>query len=36
VVPAPQAILDRLMPLAAAHAGLPRPKGAGRRVGERP
>jgi carnitine 3-dehydrogenase len=35
-VPAPQAILDRLMPLAAAHAGLPRPPGAGRRVGERP
>jgi carnitine 3-dehydrogenase len=36
VVPAPQAILDRVLPLAAAHAGLPRPKGAGRRVGERP
>ncbi len=35
-VPAPQSILDRLMPLAAAHAGLPRPQGAGRRVGERP
>jgi carnitine 3-dehydrogenase len=36
VVPAPPAILDSLMPLAAAHAGLPRPEGAGRRVGERP
>jgi len=35
-VPAPPAILDRLMPLAAAHANLPRPEGAGRRVGERP
>jgi carnitine 3-dehydrogenase len=36
VVPAPQAILDRLMSLAAAHADLPRPEGAGRRVGEGP
>jgi carnitine 3-dehydrogenase len=35
-VPAPQPILDRLLPLAEAHAILPRPPGAGRRVGERP
>ena len=32
--PAPQAILDRLMPIAAAHAVLPRPDGAGRHVGQ--
>lgn len=33
--PAPAAILDRLLPIAAAHAGLPRPEGAGRAVGQR-
>jgi carnitine 3-dehydrogenase len=32
---APQHILDRLMPIAAAHAALPRPEGAGRHVGQR-
>lgn len=34
--PAPAAILDRLMPIAAAHAPLPRPPEAGRHVGQRP
>ncbi len=29
------AVLDRLMPIAAAHAGLPRPEAAGRHVGQR-
>ena len=33
---APPAILDRLMPIAAAHADLPHPEGAGRAVGVRP
>ncbi len=33
--PAPQTILDRLMPIAAAHQGLPRPDSVGRRVGQR-
>ena len=33
--PAPQAILDRLMPIATAHATLPRPVAAGRMVGQR-
>ncbi|NEX47002.1 carnitine 3-dehydrogenase [Pseudotabrizicola algicola] len=32
---APAAILDRLRPIAAAHATLPRPEGAGRHVGQR-
>jgi carnitine 3-dehydrogenase len=36
VCAAPEAILARLRPVAAAHAGLPRPAAAGRRVGERP
>jgi carnitine 3-dehydrogenase len=31
---APEAILDRLRPIAAAHAALPRPEGAGRHVGQ--
>ena len=34
-ITAPQAILDRLMPIAAAHAGMPRPEAAGRHVGQR-
>ena len=34
-VPAPQSILDRVMPIAAAHAALPRPAAAGRHVGQR-
>jgi carnitine 3-dehydrogenase len=33
--PAPAAILDRLLPIAAAHAALPRPAAAGRHVGQR-
>ncbi|MFN6979105.1 MAG: thioesterase family protein, partial [Gemmobacter sp.] len=33
--PAPRRILDRLEPIAAAHAALPRPEGAGRHVGQR-
>jgi carnitine 3-dehydrogenase len=33
--PAPRRILDRLLPLAEAHAGLPRPEAAGRRTGQR-
>lgn len=33
--PAAPAVLDRLMPIAAAHAGLPRPEAAGRFVGQR-
>jgi len=33
--PAPQAILHRLMPIAAAHASLPCPDGVGRHVGQR-
>ena len=33
--PAPAAILDRLMPIAQAHAALPRPESAGRHVGQR-
>ena len=33
---APEAILARLRPILAAHAALPRPAAAGRRVGERP
>ena len=33
-VPAPQAILDRLLPIAAAHAALPRPAAVGRFVGQ--
>ena len=32
---APQTILDRLLPIAAAHAALPRPEAAGRHVGQR-
>ena len=32
---APQAILDRLLPIASAHASLPRPEGAGRAIGQR-
>ncbi len=36
VCAAPEAILTRLRPVVAAHAGLPRPAGAGRHVGERP
>ena len=32
--PAPQVILDRLAPIAVAHAALPRPPGAGRFVGQ--
>ena len=32
---APQAILDRLLPIAQAHATLPRPEAAGRHVGQR-
>jgi carnitine 3-dehydrogenase len=32
--PAPQAILDRLMPIAAAHKALPWPKDAGRAIGQ--
>ncbi|EEW26098.1 carnitine 3-dehydrogenase [Rhodobacter ferrooxidans] len=32
---APKAILDRLLPIAAAHAPLPRPEAAGRHVGQR-
>ena len=36
VCAAPEAILARLRPIAAAHAALPRPGAAGRRVGERP
>ncbi|WP_103332485.1 carnitine 3-dehydrogenase [Pseudotabrizicola formosa] len=32
---APRAILDRLLPLAQAHAALPRPEAAGRHVGQR-
>ena len=36
VCAAPEAILARLRPIVAAHAGLPRPAGAGRHVGERP
>ncbi|MDR7123567.1 carnitine 3-dehydrogenase [Pseudotabrizicola sp. 4114] len=32
---APQAILDRLLPIAQAHAALPRPEAAGRHVGQR-
>jgi carnitine 3-dehydrogenase len=36
VCAAPEAILARLRPIAAAHAALPRPEAAGRRVGERP
>ena len=35
VCPAPQAILDRLMPIAEAHHGLPKPDAAGRYVGQR-
>ena len=35
VVPAPYHILQRLMPLAASHATLPRPVAAGRYVGQR-
>ena len=34
-VPAPQAILSRVLPIAAAHAALPRPAAAGRHVGQR-
>jgi len=34
-VPAPAAILDKLLPIAAAHAALPRPAAAGRFVGQR-
>ncbi len=33
--PAAPEVLDRLMPIAAAHAALPRPEGAGRYVGQR-
>jgi len=33
--PAPAAILDRLMPIAIAHASLPRPLAAGRSTGQR-
>jgi len=33
-VPAPQAILDRVLPIAAAHAALPRPAAVGRFVGQ--
>jgi carnitine 3-dehydrogenase len=33
--PAPQAILDRLQPIAKAHAVLPKPDAAGRHVGQR-
>jgi carnitine 3-dehydrogenase len=33
--PAAPAVLERLMPIAAAHAGLPRPDAAGRYVGQR-
>ncbi|MFN3824319.1 MAG: carnitine 3-dehydrogenase [Pseudorhodobacter sp.] len=33
-VPAPQAILDRLQPIAAAHQALPRPQSAGRHIGQ--
>jgi carnitine 3-dehydrogenase len=33
--PAPEAILSRLMPIARAHAALPRPEAAGRHVGQR-
>ncbi|MFN4155055.1 MAG: carnitine 3-dehydrogenase [Paracoccaceae bacterium] len=33
--PAPQTILDRLLPIAQAHAPLPRPDAAGRHVGQR-
>ncbi|MFN3643984.1 MAG: carnitine 3-dehydrogenase [Gemmobacter sp.] len=33
--PAPRRVLDRLEPIAAAHAALPRPAGAGRHVGQR-
>jgi carnitine 3-dehydrogenase len=36
VCAAPEAILARLRPIVAAQAGLPRPAGAGRHVGERP
>jgi len=36
VCAAPEAILARLRPIAAAHAALQRPEAAGRRVGERP
>ena len=32
---APQAILDRLLPIAEAHKALPRPAAAGRHVGQR-
>ncbi len=32
--PAPRRVLDRLDPIAAAHAALPRPEGAGRHVGQ--
>jgi carnitine 3-dehydrogenase len=32
---APAAILDRLLPIAAAHNALPRPEAAGRAVGQR-
>jgi carnitine 3-dehydrogenase len=34
-VAAPAAILDRLLPIARAHAALPRPEAAGRHVGQR-
>jgi carnitine 3-dehydrogenase len=34
-VPAPQAILDRVLPIAEAHKALPRPDTAGRHVGQR-
>ena len=33
--PAPQAILDRLMPIAQAHAAFPKPDAAGRHVGQK-
>ena len=33
--PAPQSILDRLLPIAQAHATLPKPEAAGRHVGQR-
>jgi carnitine 3-dehydrogenase len=35
VVPAAPEVLARLQPIAAAHAALPRPAGAGRHIGQR-